>query len=347
MQGAMPPRRRPRPRRSGRRPSGPRRRPRRPARRPTPVTACRHSRSSPSASTASTGSSANRRSWSRCGTCTPPTACPRPVRARDPGAVPGLPGHAPGRSPSAAGAVPVRRPGPQGGRGGQRRHPGLHRPAAGPRRAGPAVPAGQGGHRLGLGGPPAQEPLQAARRAGGPGAADDAGGQRHLPGLDQGPRRQPALLLAPAARHEGLGRGRSDGPLGLNFYAGVCGWTLARATPARGSGGDRRLPGEDDQFDRSITDFSKRYAEQNERDYQAFIGGGPIRTAGGTGRRPSAAQSRVSPTSQPWATRTQTTKTSTAMIRIDQTLRGLEPERVDRVRLDGIELHSRRPRDPG
>jgi Uncharacterized protein conserved in bacteria (DUF2252) len=28
--------------------------------------------------------------------------------------------------------------------------------------------------------------------------------------------------------------------------------------------------GEDDQFDRSITDFAKRYAEQNERDYQAF-----------------------------------------------------------------------------
>ena len=26
----------------------------------------------------------------------------------------------------------------------------------------------------------------------------------------------------------------------------------------------------DDQFDRSITDFSKRYADQNEQDYQAF-----------------------------------------------------------------------------
>jgi hypothetical protein len=28
--------------------------------------------------------------------------------------------------------------------------------------------------------------------------------------------------------------------------------------------------GEDDQFDRSITNFSKRYADQNELDYQAF-----------------------------------------------------------------------------
>ena len=29
-------------------------------------------------------------------------------------------------------------------------------------------------------------------------------------------------------------------------------------------------PCRDDQFDRSITDFSERYADQNERDYQAF-----------------------------------------------------------------------------
>ena len=50
--------------------------------------------------------------------------------------------------------------------------------------AGPVVPAGQGGHRVGAGGSPAQEPLPAARRAGGAGAADDAGRQRHLPGLD-------------------------------------------------------------------------------------------------------------------------------------------------------------------
>jgi hypothetical protein len=30
--------------------------------------------------------------------------------------------------------------------------------------------------------------------------------------------------------------------------------------------------GEGDQFDRSITDFSEHYADQNERDYQAFVG---------------------------------------------------------------------------
>ena len=27
-----------------------------------------------------------------------------------------------------------------------------------------------------------------------------------------------------------------------------------------------------DKFDRSITDFAERYADQNERDYQAFVG---------------------------------------------------------------------------
>jgi hypothetical protein len=42
-------------------------------------------------------------------------------------------------------------------------------------------------------------------------AADDAGRQRHLPWLVEGDGgRHPPLLLAPAARHEGLGRRRGD-----------------------------------------------------------------------------------------------------------------------------------------
>ena len=60
-------------------------------------------------------------------------------------------------------------------------------------------------------------------------------------------------------------------PLGLNFYASTCGWTLARAH-AR-SGDPIALAaylGETDAFDRSITDFSERYFDQNEKDYQAF-----------------------------------------------------------------------------
>jgi hypothetical protein len=60
-------------------------------------------------------------------------------------------------------------------------------------------------------------------------------------------------------------------PVGLNFYAGLCGWTLARAHARSGDPiAIAEYLGEDDQFDRSIADFSKRYADQNERDYQAF-----------------------------------------------------------------------------
>jgi uncharacterized protein (DUF2252 family) len=61
-------------------------------------------------------------------------------------------------------------------------------------------------------------------------------------------------------------------PEGLEFYARLCGRTLARAH-AR-SGDPIALAaylGKKDRFDESITDFSLRYADQNERDYQAFV----------------------------------------------------------------------------
>jgi uncharacterized protein (DUF2252 family) len=60
-------------------------------------------------------------------------------------------------------------------------------------------------------------------------------------------------------------------PVGLGFYAGICGWTLARAHARSGDPVAIAVYlGEDDQFDRSISDFSQRYADQNELDYQAF-----------------------------------------------------------------------------
>ena len=63
----------------------------------------------------------------------------------------------------------------------------------------------------------------------------------------------------------------SMAPVGLNFYAGICGWTLARAHARSGDPvAIAAYLGEGDQFDRSITDFSQRYADQNELDYQAF-----------------------------------------------------------------------------
>ena len=60
-------------------------------------------------------------------------------------------------------------------------------------------------------------------------------------------------------------------PFGLNFYAGICGWTLARAHARSGDPvAIAAYLGGSDKFDRSITDFCERYADQNEQDYQAF-----------------------------------------------------------------------------
>ncbi|BCW66877.1 hypothetical protein NicSoilB4_16400 [Arthrobacter sp. NicSoilB4] len=60
-------------------------------------------------------------------------------------------------------------------------------------------------------------------------------------------------------------------PLGMNFYANACGWTLARAHARSGDPvAIASYLGKSDKFDLSITDFSERYADQNERDYQAF-----------------------------------------------------------------------------
>jgi hypothetical protein len=61
-------------------------------------------------------------------------------------------------------------------------------------------------------------------------------------------------------------------PIALGVYAHICGWTLARAHARSGDPiAIAAYLGEDDQFDRSIAAFSERYADQNERDYQAFV----------------------------------------------------------------------------
>jgi uncharacterized protein (DUF2252 family) len=61
-------------------------------------------------------------------------------------------------------------------------------------------------------------------------------------------------------------------PLGLTFYARTCGWTLARAHARSGDPvAIATYLGAGDAFDKSITDFCERYADQNERDYQDFV----------------------------------------------------------------------------
>jgi hypothetical protein len=58
-------------------------------------------------------------------------------------------------------------------------------------------------------------------------------------------------------------------PKGMATYGQLCGWTLARA---QARGGDRiaiaSYLGAGDSLHRAIVEFSKAYAEQNERDYQ-------------------------------------------------------------------------------
>jgi uncharacterized protein (DUF2252 family) len=61
-------------------------------------------------------------------------------------------------------------------------------------------------------------------------------------------------------------------PEGMRAYAGLCGWTLARA---HARSGDRiaiaAYLGGSDVFDRAITEFAGAYADQNERDHEALV----------------------------------------------------------------------------
>jgi uncharacterized protein (DUF2252 family) len=60
-------------------------------------------------------------------------------------------------------------------------------------------------------------------------------------------------------------------PKGMAAYGKLCGWTLARA---HARSGDRiaiaSYLGQSDSFDRAILEFSRAYADQNERDYRAL-----------------------------------------------------------------------------
>ena len=60
-------------------------------------------------------------------------------------------------------------------------------------------------------------------------------------------------------------------PAGMAVYAGLCGWTLARA---HARSGDRvalaAYLGGSVKFDEAIADFAETYADQNERDYTAL-----------------------------------------------------------------------------
>ena len=61
-------------------------------------------------------------------------------------------------------------------------------------------------------------------------------------------------------------------PAAMDFYAELCGWTLARAHARSGDPiAIAAYLGKGDAFDHAIADFAVRYADQNERDYEAFV----------------------------------------------------------------------------
>jgi uncharacterized protein (DUF2252 family) len=60
-------------------------------------------------------------------------------------------------------------------------------------------------------------------------------------------------------------------PTGMSAYAHACGWTLARVHARTGDPiAIAAYLGKSGKFDRSIADFSRRYADQNDQDYEQF-----------------------------------------------------------------------------
>jgi len=61
-------------------------------------------------------------------------------------------------------------------------------------------------------------------------------------------------------------------PFRMSFYAGICGWSLARAHARSGDPiAIAAYLGSDTTIDRAITTFANHYADQNHHDYQAFV----------------------------------------------------------------------------
>jgi hypothetical protein len=61
-------------------------------------------------------------------------------------------------------------------------------------------------------------------------------------------------------------------PVGLGFYGGLCGWSLARAHASPGDAAAiSAYLGNSDRFDGAIADFAETYADVNDRDYAAYM----------------------------------------------------------------------------
>ena len=268
---AAPPRA-PRPRSKPRRPGGPRRKPRRRSPRRTPATACRPCRSSASWWMAATGSSASPRSWSRCGTWKATSGLSRDQIEREL--------HDQFRAYRATLQA-------------DRRH--LLEQFEVVDMARKVVGVGSVGTRefiVLLQGRDQHDPLflqvKEATRSVLEGPLPKSRYKEHGERVVDGQR----LLQAASDIFLGWTKGvdvnryfywrqlrdmkgsadvESATPEGLGLYARICGWSLARAHARSGDPiAIAAYLGKRDTFDWSITDFSERYADQNERDYQAF-----------------------------------------------------------------------------
>jgi uncharacterized protein (DUF2252 family) len=61
-------------------------------------------------------------------------------------------------------------------------------------------------------------------------------------------------------------------PVGLEFYAGICAWTLARAHARTGDAvAISAYLGSKDTFDGAVADFAETYADLNEADHRAYL----------------------------------------------------------------------------
>jgi hypothetical protein len=139
-------------------------------------------------------------------------------------------------------------------------------------RARALVPAGQGGDRIGGGALPSEEPLCAALRTGGEGQRIMQAASDIFLGWTQGVAADRHYYWRQLRDMKGSAVVETMIPTGLTLYARLCGRTLARAQARPGDPvAIAQYLGDGDEFCRSLTDFSARYADQNEQDFQTFV----------------------------------------------------------------------------
>ena len=192
------------------------------------------------------------------------------------GGDPQLPPDVAERPPPPARGLPRGRRGPQGRRCRQRRHPGVDRADARPRRHRPAVPASQGGRRprcsRSSSGAATADPMAngwcTASTSCRPAATSSSAGttSRVIDGVERD------FYVRQLRDWKGAALVETMNPATMAIYARLCAGALVRA---HARSGDRiaiaSYLGSSDAFDRALAEFSEAYADQNERDYDALV----------------------------------------------------------------------------